>query len=125
MGRYIFTECGQRVGDLNLADSAMSAAGLKSGDAGPATKETNDAGRGDDQGERQVEDEDADERGSGQSQHGAIAQRSLADTHHGFQHDGQDRGLQSEELGLDRADIAVKRVDPAQRHDGDGAGQNE
>ena len=39
--------------------------------------------------------------------------------------DGEHRGLQSEEQRLDEADIAIGRIDVAQPHDGDDAGQDE
>ena len=40
-------------------------------------------------------------------------------------HDREHRGLQPEEYRLDEADIAIGRVDVAQPHDGDDAGQDE
>ena len=40
-------------------------------------------------------------------------------------HDREHRGLQPEEHRLDEADIAIGRVDIAQAHDGDDAGQDE
>ena len=44
---------------------------------------------------------------------------------HGLKHNRQHGGLQSEEESLNCADIAEYRVDPAQRHDGESAGQHE
>ncbi len=41
------------------------------------------------------------------------------------EHDGEHRRLEAEEERRHEADIAEERVDPAQRHDGDDAGQNE
>jgi hypothetical protein len=76
-------------------------------------------------GKRHVEHEDGDERGGGQRHHGAVAQRAPADAHHRLEHDGEHRRLEPEEQRLDQADIAVERIEPAQRHDGDEAGQHE
>jgi hypothetical protein len=82
-------------------------------------------GRDDDDREGHAEKEDRDKGGRRQRDHDAIAQRAFADADHGLDHDGEHRGFQPEEQRLDKADIAVCRIDIAQRHDGDDAGQDE
>ena len=57
--------------------------------------------------------------------HDPVAQRALADPHHRLDDDGEHRGLQAKEQRFHEADIAVGRVDVAERHDGDDAGQDE
>ena len=83
------------------------------------------AGRDDDDREGHVEKEDRDKGDGGQRDHQPVAQRALADADHGMDDDGEHRGLQPEEHRLDEADIAIGRVDVAQPHDGDDAGQDE
>ena len=62
---------------------------------------------------------------AGERDHDPVAQRALADAHHRLEHDREHRRLQAEEQRRDEADIAVGRIDVAQRHDGDDAGQDE
>ena len=83
------------------------------------------AGGDDDDREGDGEKEDRDEGDGGQRDHDPVAQRALADAHHGLDDDGEHRGLQPEEQRLDEADIAEGGVDIAQAHDGDDAGQDE
>ena len=83
------------------------------------------AGRNDDDREGDVEKEDRDKGDRGERDHQPVAQRALADADDGLDHDREHRGLQAEEHRLDEADIAIGRVDVAQAHDGDDAGQDE
>ena len=104
---------------------AMAAAGQKGLKPQPAPDITDEAGAEHDEGERQVEQGERHEGGRRQGQHHAVAQRPPADAHDRFEHDGENRRLQPEEQGLDQADIAEQRIDPAERHDGDEARQHE
>lgn len=61
----------------------------------------------------------------GKGYHGTVPERPAADTKNRFEHDRQNRGLQSKEQRLNGADISEDGVDPAQHHDGNGAGEHE
>ncbi len=63
--------------------------------------------------------------GRGKRRHNVVPERPLADAIDGLENNGENRSLQPKEKRLNRADIAEDRVDPAQRHDSDDAGQNE
>ena len=76
-------------------------------------------------GKRHAEKENGDEGRGRDRDHDPVAQRALSDADHGLDYDREHRGLQAEEQRFDEADIAVGRVDVAERHDGDDAGQDE
>ncbi len=71
-----------------------------------------------------VEKEDRDERRCRQRDHGSILQYPLADSEHGFQHDGHHRRLKPKEQGLHGFCTVKTRVDDAQDEDGHKAGQH-
>ena len=92
--------------------------------SGPRAEIADHAGRDDDDRERNVEKEDRDKGDCRQRDHDAVAQRAFADADHRLHDDGKHGGLQAEKQRLDEADIAVGRIDIAQPHDGDDAGQD-
>jgi hypothetical protein len=63
--------------------------------------EADQTGQKHDQGEGHLEEENADERGSGKGDHERVLECTLADAEHGFDHHGQHRRLDAEKDGLD------------------------
>lgn len=93
--------------------------------AQPSTREADDAGGDDDQRERRPEEEDRHEGDRRYADHDRIAQRTFADPNHRLDHDGEDRRFQAVEQGFDETYVAIGRVDVAEPHDGEDAGQDE
>ena len=110
---------------LRRPGRAVAAADPELRQAGAAAEIAGEAGCQHDRRERQVEQEQRDERGRRQRHHRRALQGAPADAQHRLGDDGQHRRLEPEEQAGDHADIARQRVDPAQRHDRDEAGQDE
>ena len=87
--------------------------------------ETDERCAKDDDRERHVEKENADEGGRREPDQRLVLERAFADPHHRLDDDRQHRGLEAEEQRRDDRNIAPARVYVAQRHDGDDAGQDE
>ena len=88
-------------------------------------RQADQAGPQDDDRKRNVEEEDADERGRRQRAQNIVLERPPADAEHGLQHDGEHRRLEAEERRGHQRDIAERRIDVAQPHDGHDAGHHE
>ena len=111
--------------DPGAAGGPMAAAARERRMAGSAAGEA-DQGRGQhDQRKRHGEEEDGDEGGGGEPDLDGMGQRARADPPHRVEDDRQHRRLEAEEQSVDRADIAVEEIEPAQAHDRDDAGQHE
>ena len=103
----------------------MAAAGLERRPAELAAGEADQARQDDDDRERHVVEEDGNEGHDRDGAHDVVAQRPLADAQHGLDHYHQHGGLQPEEQALDQRHLAQQHVDPAERHDGEQARQDE
>ena len=113
------------VGQLLVADLAVAAAGQERRHAGTTAEIADQAGNQDDDRKRHVVEEQGDEGRRRQAAHGVVLERALADPQHRLDHDHQHGGLQAEEQALHDGDLAEQHVDPAERHDGEQAGQHE
>ena len=125
MGGHMLAEQCLGIGHMG-APRAMPAAARREGlPAKPPTDEADQPGRENDDRKRNSEGEDGDEGGRGHAGHPATADRAASNPAHGLQHDRQHRGLEPEEQGLDRADIAKSGIEPGQDHDRREAWQHE
>ena len=79
----------------------------------------------DDEGKRQPNQENADERERGDDPVGGLLQGSPGDPLQGLDHDHEDRRLDAEEHGLDQGDVAECRIDHGEGEHHHGAWQDE
>ena len=93
--------------------------------ARPRAKEADQARRDNDQRKWDREEEDRHERRRRERLQRSALQCAPANPDQGFDHDRQHGGLQTEERARDNADFAPFRVDDAERHQSDDAGQDE
>ena len=68
-----------------------------------------------DQGEGHVQEEDADERRGGETQHDLVLECALADPAHSLDHDGKHGGFEPEEQRRNESNPPVSGVDDAER----------
>ena len=96
----------------------------ESGDAHRRRGKADEASAEHDDWKRNVKEEDADEGDRRERDHHLVLERPLADANQGLDHDSENRRLQAEEQRDDDRHSAPGRVDVAQRHDGDDAGND-
>jgi hypothetical protein len=94
-------------------------------EGGPAAEVADQPRAQHDHGKRDVEEEYPHEGCSGETLHDPVFQCPLADAHDGLDHDGEHCRLEAEEQRRHETHVTEGRVDVAERHDGDDAGQDE
>ena len=121
----VLAKRGFGIADDLAARCTVAAPAHEGGVACAPAKEAGDGGRKNDDRERNAKEEDRHERCRRDPAHDVVLQRARADAHDGLKHDCEHGGLQAEEQRLNKGDVAEQRIDPAQRHDRDQAGEHE
>ena len=111
-------------GAVVLAATTVIIVDLKHGGARPSAEKTDQCRAEDDDRKWNIEEENSHECGRGERDHRIVLERPLADPKYGLQYDREYRGLEPEKQRDDDRHIAPGRVDVAQRHDGDDAGND-
>jgi hypothetical protein len=110
---------------IRFGGFAVTNPACESGIAGARAEEADQPGRDDDDRKRRGEEEDRHERHCSQHLHRPAFQRTTPDPDNGVNDDRQHGGLETEECGRNVAVLAPFRIDDAQRHQRDDAGQDE
>ena len=109
---------------IGAARPAMAANG-ESGVPLPAADKANQTGSENHEREGDMEGEERDEGERRDAAQDIVLQRAFPHPHHGFDNDGEHGGFQAEEQRGDNSDRSKQRIDDAERHDGQRAGQDE
>src|SRR5438132_8994156 len=106
MGRHRLAEGRIGVGQRRALARPMAAADEERRNAEPAAGEADDPGAKYDDRKRHAEEKDRDEGNDREPHHDVVLQRPPADPRYRLEDDGEHRGLEPEEGGLDDADMA-------------------
>src|SRR3954447_4800202 len=112
MFRHAFTK-----GALGIAEAVFAGASMPTADqeyliARTTPKVAGDTGRKDDDREWHRKEKNCQEGSRGDPQHDIVFQGPLTDAHHGFEHDCENSGFESEEQRLDDAHFSVAGINP-------------